>query len=232
MHGYTKGEIASQLSVSLRIVETHRARLMQKLGPDACGTGRLRHRGWPRPSPLTRYLTSFDPAPGAHQTGARWQTPPSPSSVTTALRWCSKESRANSTREPMFNFRNICRRWKSTVCRERYSWLAAWGLLRPSATRSTTRRSASVRLSHPETARAPWQARRRPGPSSTSRARTRASSSLAPICSNPARARSNCARAWPRWPEQARRLPASSRAVALPEEQRSSLPNRSSAGAS
>ncbi len=78
--------------------------------------------------------------------------------MTTALRWCSKESRANSTREPMFNFRNICRRWKSTVCRERYSWLAAWELLRPSATRSTTRRSASVRLSHPETARAPWQA--------------------------------------------------------------------------
>ena len=28
----TKGEIASQLSVSLRMVETHRARLMQKLG--------------------------------------------------------------------------------------------------------------------------------------------------------------------------------------------------------
>ena len=55
--GYTNGEIASQLSVSLRKVETHRARLMQKLGRrTAGGTGRLRHRGWPRPSPLTRYL--------------------------------------------------------------------------------------------------------------------------------------------------------------------------------
>ena len=36
MHGYTKGELASQLSVSLRTVETHRGPFDAKTGsPDA-----------------------------------------------------------------------------------------------------------------------------------------------------------------------------------------------------
>ena len=57
MHGYTKGEIASQLSVSLRTVETHRGPFDAKTGsPDS-------ERNWSiTPSRLASSI-SFDPLP-------------------------------------------------------------------------------------------------------------------------------------------------------------------------